>query len=169
MHSRTKTLFLVRHAKSSWKDPDLADHDRPLNKRGKRDAPEMAGRVAGRPDRPELIATSPALRALTTAQLMAPALGFEPSAVDVISRIYEAGLADLLEVIRGIDDRYSRAMLVGHNPGLTETVNLLAGSAIENVPTCGVAILGFDILSWSEVRGQSAQLLDFDYPNREIR
>ena len=164
-----KTLFLVRHAKSSWKDPDLADHDRPLNARGMRDAPEIAGRLADRPGRPELIVTSPALRALATAKVMAAALGIEPSAVAVNGRIYDAGPADLLDVIRGIDDRFARVMVVGHNPGLTETVNLLAGSAIENVPTCGVAMLGFDLQSWSGVRKQSANLLDFDYPKNHDR
>ncbi len=166
MVSSPRTLILVRHAKSSWKDLGVADHDRPLNKRGKRDASEMARRVAGRPNHPQLIVASPALRALTTAKVMAAELGIEPSTIETIDRIYEAEPAQLLEVIRSFDDRFARVMMVGHNPGLTEVVNLLAGSAIENVPTCGVAVVSFDIKSWAGVRSQSAELLDLDYPKK---
>lgn len=166
MVSSTKTLFLVRHAKSSWKDPGLADQDRPLNKRGKRDASEMAGRVARRPNQPELIVASPALRAVTTAEVMAVELGLEPSTIARNDQIYDAGPAQLLDVIRSFDDRFARVMVVGHNPGLTEAVNLLAGSAIENLPTCGVVVLRFDTQSWADVRSQSAELLDLDYPKK---
>jgi phosphohistidine phosphatase len=161
-----KTLFLLRHAKSSWKDAELADVDRPLNKRGKRDAAEMARRLAARLDPPEVIVTSPAFRALATATVMAAGIGIAPSAIEVHGHLYDAGTDELMDAIRALSDDFSRVMLVGHNPGVTETVNLLAGASIENVPTCGVAVLGLDVRTWAEVRGESATLLEFDYPKR---
>ncbi len=167
MSAPSKTLFLVRHAKSSWKDTGVADHDRPLNTRGLRDAPMMAARVAARPDRPELIVASSALRALTTAELMAAGLGLRPTDVLVHDQLYDAEPDALLDVIRGVHDQVTTVMLVAHNPGVTETATLLTGAPIANVPTCGIVVLGFRTESWAAVRRQSATLLDFDYPKRE--
>ena len=126
----------------------------------------MARRAARRLDQPELIVASPALRALTTANVMAAALGLEPSVIYVNDEIYDAESEQLLDVVRGFDDQFKRVMVVGHNPGLTEAVNLLAGAAIENVPTCGVAVLSLNIKSWADARWKSAELLDFDYPKK---
>ncbi len=167
MVSPKKLLFLVRHAKSSWQDVSLPDHARPLNKRGKRDAPEMAERIARRPSPPEHVVTSPALRALTTAQVIATELEIEPTALEVDERLYGAGTGELVDVIRGLDDRLARVMVVGHNPCLTESVNLLAGTTIENVPTCGVAVLSLEATSWADVCSRSAELLEFDYPKKQ--
>lgn len=164
--SSTKVLFLVRHAKSSWKDPSLADRDRPLNKRGKRDAPRMGKRLAKRAVRPELVVSSPAVRALTTAQLIAGELRFKGADVVVDEQVYGGGPHELIEVIRGFDNRFDRVMLVGHNPALTELVNLLTDSETENVPTCGVAVLGCDTECWVDVGKERAELLEFDYPKK---
>ncbi|MFQ5995007.1 MAG: histidine phosphatase family protein [Acidiferrobacterales bacterium] len=161
-----KLLFLVRHAKASWKDANLPDRGRPLNKRGERDAPRMGMRLAQRTDRPELIVSSPAGRALTTAQVFATELGYEPADVTVDEDIYAAGPRELIEVIRGFDDQYQQIMLVGHNPALTDLVNQLAGSDIENMPTCGVAVLRFETDTWATVETGTAKLLEFDYPKK---
>lgn len=166
MTASTKTLFLVRHAKSDWQHVGITDHERPLNHRGSRDVAVIAARVAARPDRPQLIVTSSALRALTTAQAIAAALGFESSALQVRDEIYHADADMLLDVIQRVDDRYERVMLVAHNPGMTEIANELTGSAIDNMPTCGVAALRFDVASWADVRRQAATLVDLDYPKR---
>lgn len=166
MTAATKTLFLVRHAKSSRDDPRLADRDRPLNKRGTRDAPKMARRLTRRAERPELIVTSPAVRALATATAIAEGLNVASTHVVTLERLYDAAADTLMEVIRGLDDRYDCAMVVGHNPGMTDAVNELAKASLENVPTCGVAVVRFRVRSWAEIRGGTGELVDFDFPKR---
>lgn len=146
-----KTLVLVRHAKSSWKDDSLADRDRPLNKRGKRDAPGMARRLADLVGGPDLIVSSPARRALTTARVVAEAVGYPVDAIRVDERIYQATPADILEVIRGLEDGIDRVFLFGHNPGLTELVNELSEPAVDNVPTCGVVDLRLVAGRWADI------------------
>jgi phosphohistidine phosphatase len=164
--SEAKVLYLVRHAKSGWEHPGLADRERPLNRRGELDAPRMGRRMTEREARPELIVSSPAVRALTTAQTIAGELGFPPGDVVVDERIYGAGAAELLEVIREFDDRFGCAMLTGHNPDLTDLVYKLTRTDLLNVPTCGVVCVGFETETWSDVGGATARLLDFDYPKK---
>ena len=155
-----KTLLLVRHAKSSWDDPDLADQARPLNKRGKRDAAVMAQRLAHRPGRPDLIVASPAMRARRTAEAVAAALGLEPESLVVDACVYDATATELLAVIRSLDDRHARVMLVGHHPGITDAVNALTRATLEKMPTCAVADVRLDIRSWAELREGSAALIE---------
>ena len=162
-----KHLTLVRHAKSSWKHPELADRDRPLNKRGTRDAPDMGSRLAKSGYRPDLILSSPANRALTTAQVVALAVGFDPDDIIVDERIYGAGVAGLIQLLQATDDRIERAMLFGHNPELTAMVNRLARVTLENLPTCGMAKLRFGLDSWVGLGTQLAEEADIDYPKRE--
>ncbi len=162
-----KHLTLVRHAKSSWKHPELADKDRPLNNRGKRDAPVMGSRLAKSGYRPDLILSSPANRALTTAQVIAQAMGFGPDDIIVDERIYGAGVAGLIQLLQATDDRIERAMLFGHNPELTALVNRLARVTVENLPTCGMAKLRFGLDSWADLGSELAVEADIDYPKRE--
>jgi len=108
------TLFLVRHAKSSWADAGLTDHDRRLNARGERDAPRMASRLADRPTAPELIVSSSALRARATAEHLVDALPGAELRID--PRIYAADSRRLLEIVHGLEDRFGSVALVGHNP-----------------------------------------------------
>jgi phosphohistidine phosphatase len=145
-----KTLFLVRHAKSSWDDATLPDKERPLNDRGMRDAPKMGARLAKRDVKPDLILSSPARRALTTAEIIAGKLGYKVGDIVVDERLYAASPDDLLEVINGLRDKPKHVMLFGHNPGLTELANRLSGK-IADMPTCAVAEFVFDIKSWSNV------------------
>lgn len=159
-----RTLLLVRHAKSSRDDPELPDRARPLNKRGTRDAAAMARRVALRPNRPELIVTSPALRARRTAEAMAAAVELEPEALVVDERIYDASADDLLDVIRALDPRVERVMLVGHHPGMTDVANLLANADIAKIPTCGIAELRLDARAWTDAGEGTATLISLDTP-----
>lgn len=161
-----KTLYLVRHAKSSWKDSSLDDAKRPLNKRGERDAPEMGKRLARAGIRPDLITSSPAVRALTTAQKIAEELGIKKSEIDVNEDVYTFNAEGLLEAIRGLDDKLNTVMLVGHNPAATILLNELAGEDIDNVPTCGVAQLELNTESWAQVKRGGAELVSFDYPKK---
>lgn len=161
-----KTLYLVRHAKSSWKDASLPDHDRPLNKRGEEDAPRMGKRLARRRPKPGLIISSSAVRAKTTAKLLATEIGYPKANIVVDKLIYEAELRDLVSIIRGLDNNVDCVMLVGHNPAFTLLVNSLAQCDIANVPTCGLAVLSFDMDSWNDIDRVSGELLDFDYPKK---
>lgn len=142
-----KTLILVRHAKSSWSDPALPDRDRPLNERGKRDAPRMGKQLAKHDVKPDVIVSSPAVRALTTAQLIAGKLGFERADIRVDDRLYAAQARDLLQVVRELGDKPRCVMLVGHNPELTELAHRFS-SSIAHMPTCAVAVFAFDSDSW---------------------
>ena len=143
-----KVLYLVRHAKSSWKDPTLADINRPLNKRGRRNSPEMGQRMRAQGHQPDLITSSPANRALTTARNIALELGIAEAAIEVDQDLYFSGSRGMVGVLREVDDRHASVMMVGHNPVLTDLVNSLADTRIWNVPTCGIAIIGFDMESW---------------------
>jgi phosphohistidine phosphatase len=159
-----KTLFLIRHAKSSWDDTTLPDKDRPLNDRGRRDAPKMGERLAKRDVKPDLILSSPAVRALRTAEIIAKKLDYRHKIV-VNERLYAVGADDLLDVIHQLGDKVERVMLFGHNPELTELAHRLSGE-ITHMPTCAVAEFTFDAKSWSKIgRIKPAEVL-LDYPKK---
>ena len=150
--------------RASRDDPDLPDRARPLNKRGTRDAAAMARRVAQRPNRPARIVTSPALRARRTAEALAAAVELEPESLVVDERIYDATAEELLAVIRALDPRVERVMLVGHHPGMTDIANLLANADIDKIPTCGIAEVRFDAGAWSDAGEGTATLIALDSP-----
>ena len=162
-----KTLVLVRHAKSSWKDASLADRDRPLNDRGKRDAPVMGRRLATRGEPPDLIVSSPAARALATARVIAEAVGYPVDRIREDERIYMAGPAELLEAIHDLDDVADRVFLFGHNPGLTDLVNALSEPAVENVPTCGVVEFRLGSDRWADLSRETVRRASFYTPKDE--
>ena len=161
-----KTLILARHAKSSWKDAELADFDRPLNKRGRKNAPEMGRRLAERGDWPEQIVTSPARRAQDTAVALAAALHIEERNISFEPAVYEAAPAVLLQIIRSFDDVWQKILLVGHNPGLTELANLLAPCQIDNIVTCGLVGLEFDLNLWRDIGPGRGRMLFYDFPKK---
>jgi len=145
-----KTLCIVRHAKSTRDDPDLPDRERPLAERGIRDVARMGKRLAKRGVAPDLILSSPALRALDTARAIAKALDYRRRDILVNERLYACEADDLLDVVRALDERHDYVMLVGHNPELTEFAHRLA-SAIEHLPTCAVAEFAFATDAWTDV------------------
>lgn len=161
-----KILILVRHAKSSWKNAYLLDIDRPLNKRGKRDAPVMGSRLAERDSMPDLMISSPANRALTTAEIIADAIEYPADEIVVDERIYGADVTDWLQVIQNLDDALDCVMCFGHNPGLTDLVNYITPYYINNVPTCGILELVFDVDTWADVGRVDPIEVDFDYPKK---
>lgn len=162
-----KTLFLMRHAKSSWDDPDLKDFERPLNARGMRDIPLMAERFRQRHDGIDCIICSPAIRAKTTAHQFAEQLGFPED--DIISNpeLYFAGTGMFLKAAASADEGCDSLLLVGHNPAITEFANAMAGTRIDNIPTCGLVELSLPIDDWSEITLDSASLVEFDYPKKD--
>ena len=161
-----KFLTLIRHAKSSRDNPALPDHLRPLNPRGLRDAPAM-GRYLHETFQfaPDTIVSSPAVRTVLTARLIAEAIGFPESKIRQDERIYEAPVRSLLGVVREQEDRHHRVCLVGHNPGTEEFTNWLCGHrAVEGVVTTAVIMLELDIPSWSRADAGKAALRTYQYP-----
>jgi len=161
-----KTLYLVRHAKSSWDERGVSDHDRELNARGKRDAPKMGELLAGMGYHPDIIYSSSAKRALTTAKIFAENVGYPVENIVVTNRIYEAATKDLVNIINEIDDKFESAMLFGHNPSFTVLSNLLTDKYIDNMPTCSVAAISLNIDSWKEVESDCGKLIAFEYPKK---
>ena len=159
-----KQLILFRHAKSSW-DDDVADVDRPIAGRGKRDAPRMGRRLKARHARVELIVTSHAARARRTAELVAKALGIDRKEIVVERALYLASPDDVLGVVAAQDDSLTCMLLVGHNPGLTELVNrLLPDLALDNLPTSGAVAIDLSTNTWRNAATAGAKLAYYDYP-----
>ena len=168
MHSYVtmKTLFLVRHAKSSWENQGLPDNERPLNERGQQDAPRMGKRLASRGVKPDILISSPAVRAYSTAVKIAAEIGYQKDDIQTKAKLYFEGTSGILEIIRSLKSRINTAMLFGHNPTMTEAVNILAQTTIGNVPTCGIAEIQFDVESWQDVDKGLGTMQLFDYPKR---
>lgn len=159
-----KKFFIIRHAKSSWKDSALDDFLRPLNKRGKSDAPKMGKRLKERKIMPDIIISSPATRAKATAEIIAKELNYSK---DILfnDEVYESTLDKLHEIVTKVDDKNATLFLVGHNPSL----NMLAEQYVnfsENIVTCGVLEIEFECDKWADVNSENAKLLLYDYPKK---
>jgi phosphohistidine phosphatase len=161
-----KTLYVIRHAKSSWDELELNDFERPLNERGKRDAPRMGVRLKLKKVLPDVIIASPAKRALSTAKRIAKVIGFEKDKIKTDRELYHANEEAILSVLRAIKPKHNIAFVVGHNPGLTDFVNTLRNDEldIENIPTCGIAVFEIDIDSWEQLQWGGGRLTSFDFP-----
>jgi len=159
-----KQLYLIRHAKSSWSDPIRSDFDRPLNKRGKRDAPFMGQRLAAAQICPDLIISSSAKRARKTARLIASEIDYDKEAIRFMDELYGAGHIELLAIINDIKNTVGSLVLVGHNHGITEFAEWLTGATIVNIPTCGIVSIGFSVRRWSDIGEKAGTLTFFDYP-----
>jgi len=143
-----RTLYLIRHAKSSWDNPGLRDFNRPLNERGLHDAPLMAQFLVKKGVKPDLLISSPAKRALSTALFFADAFHVQDEAVMREQEIYEATPMDIHHVISRLPDAAYTVLLFGHNPTLTEVANRFSENFIDNVPTCGIVQIESDANSW---------------------
>ena len=152
MNKSSKLLLVLRHAKSSWEFADLSDHDRPLNDRGKRDAPKIGKKLLKEGLVPHLIISSSAIRAHSTAKKVAKACGYEEEIL-IDPTLYDSGHSEYLNALRIQDDRYYIIMLVGHNPVSEELVELLTGEMV-TMPTCAVACMRLPIESWRQIKPQ---------------
>jgi phosphohistidine phosphatase len=159
-----KKLLLVRHAKSSWDDPYLDDHDRTLNDRGLRNAPEMGKRLQGWGIRPEVWISSTAVRAISTAEIIAEHIGFSKDRIKRTKDLYHASATELQKFIAGLDDAIGSAILFGHNPGMTSLVANLYGLTIYNIPTCGVVHIQFKEANWKAASSALPARATFDFP-----
>ena len=160
-----KTVVLIRHAKSDKKSKKVRDVERPLSKRGLKDAPLM-GKVLKKSITPELIITSPAVRALRTAQSIAEAYNMNGESIQTNPELYLESKTTLLKVIKQTDNTYNTIFLIGHNPGLTDLINYLSLETIENLPTSGAFAITFETDSWDSIDTGSGKLLFYEYPKK---
>ena len=163
-----KSLTLLRHAKSSWISTVDSDRDRPLNKRGKHDAPVMGARITTKGIRPSLILSSPASRAWTTAKIVADSINYPREFLQRDERLYMANVSSIIDVIEDQDNAFNNVMIVAHNPGLTAFANFLVPDITPNLPTCGVVSVTMDSDEWELRTSPDATLVMFDYPKRSV-
>ncbi|WKV10856.1 SixA phosphatase family protein [Marivirga harenae] len=156
-----KKLILIRHAKSSWDFPHLKDYDRPLNDRGKRDAPKMAQWLSSQEIKADLIISSGAERTKNTAIAFQAVLNI---LMEIDDQLYHASRSKLLNIIKQANDEINCLLLVSHNPGLNDLADYLLSGFTDNIPTTGIVSLNFDIQKWSEASPQSASLHFFQFP-----
>ncbi len=159
-----KTLLLIRHAKSSWNDVTLSDFDRPLNERGKEDAPQMAKRMLDKKILPDLFISSPAKRAKKTASIFMEVYNENKKNLVLIPSLYEASVLNFYNAIKIVDDKYNSIALFSHNPGITEFANSLIDNKIDNIPTCGVFAVSVKTKKWNEIQNADKEFLFFDFP-----
>lgn len=159
-----KTLILVRHAKSDWGNPSLSDFDRPLNDRGKRDAPVMAKRLLDKKIKIDLIVASPAKRAAKTAKYFAEAFDYKKEKIDFNEKLYMAEPASFYSIIENTNDKHDCIAVFSHNFGITDFANTLTNTRIDNIPTCGVFAIKADCKKWEDFKEAKKEFLFFDYP-----
>jgi phosphohistidine phosphatase len=157
-------LILVRHAKSSWDHASLSDFERPLNDRGRRDAPIMGRRLRSFGLTPGLVVSSPALRAISTARLLAQEFDIDLDDLQLREPIYDASVKALLAVVQGLPASTSPILLVGHNPGISEFAKLLASCPFDEMPTCAAVVLDLDGTAWKDVRAKTGRLRRYFFP-----
>lgn len=161
-----RTVYLCRHAKSSWDDATLSDFQRPLNERGLRDAPFMAKLFKERGEPVDLLVSSAANRALSTALIFAKGLGIAEDKVLRMDRLYHADPSTITKVLNELPAEVKRVIIFCHNPGITEAVEYLSGEDIGNMPTCGLARIDFRGDDWGMVARDLGTLAWLEYPKR---
>ncbi|MFW5658904.1 MAG: SixA phosphatase family protein [Bacteroidota bacterium] len=161
-------LYLVRHADSTWSEEIGNDFQRIVTEEGERNATEMGRRLKEKKVKPDLIMTSPALRAKKTAEIIASELGVKKGVIDEYQRIYEATTRILLEVINFAPDDVKNLMLVGHNPAISRIVEYLTNETLENIPPAGVVSMTFEVERWPYVAMGAGEYNWFDYPHNSI-
>ncbi len=159
-----KKFILIRHAKSSWSESSLKDIDRPLNDRGIRDAPLMAQKLFDLLGKVDRIVSSPANRAMSTALVFANAFNVKEEDVDIKEALYHAFPEEVMKVIHGLDNELESVIIFGHNPTFTTLVDSFSKDYIDNMPTCGIAIMESKVENWKEVDSSNTELVSFLFP-----
>jgi phosphohistidine phosphatase len=156
-----KKLFLIRHAKSDWTNPELIDIERYLNERGYNNANMMAARLNLTPD---LIITSPAIRAISTALIFARHLKYNVNKICIKQELYESSVRDYLNVISAIDNTYNTVLIFAHNPTISDITQHLTQTLPTELPTCAIAGISFDVTDWKKAK--MGNLFILDYPKK---
>jgi phosphohistidine phosphatase len=162
-----KTLLIIRHAKSSWDDPAMSDVDRPLNERGKRDAPAMARRLIKADIDIDRFVSSPAKRARQTAELFVHEFGKKEKKIRYVPELYNATSPVFDSVVNGLDDEDDTVAIFSHNPGITAFANSLTAVRLDDMPTCAIFAVKSDTRHWTDFRAAGPQFWFFDYPKAE--
>jgi phosphohistidine phosphatase len=167
-----KKLYLIRHAKSSWDNPEIDDFNRPLNSRGEKDAPKMGRRLKEKRLTPDIVVSSPAVRALDTCKIICEVLSFNKTKIIENKSLYHASEEEILRVVRSLRDRTGdeeeNVLLFGHNPGLTDFANRLLEEKILNIPTTGIVCAELAIRKWEDADWGCGKMLFFDFPKNKI-
>jgi phosphohistidine phosphatase len=161
-----RRITLLRHAKSDWDNPSLNDFHRTLNQRGEKNAKLIAKRLKNSGVRPSLIISSDAVRAISTARLIARGIGYPIEFIQPDHELYLASPVGIIDVLEREGENYTDVMIIGHNPGLTELANRLSNSQIDNIPTCGVFAVDIKIDSWAGLANTQGTMNYFDYPKK---
>ena len=164
-----KKLYLIRHAKSSWDNNNLKDIERPLNKRGEKDAPFMGTVLSKKNIKPDFIISSPAERALTTAKIFCSEMKIDEDQITVEQKLYEASRKDILSVIQSFDKEINSAMLFSHNPGLTDLAGFLTSGEVYDIPTCGIVSINSKVSNWTELNDSNCEMEFFEYPKKHSK
>lgn len=159
-----KTLYLIRHAKASWEQPELTDFERPLTALGETHAHTIAAELKNNKVKPDLIISSPALRALNTAKIMAQAVGYPEDKIKIEDIIYNGGVEELMEVIKAIKPSHKKVFFFGHNPSLTWLLHFLCEDAKMNIPTCGVIGIELGMRDWEHLTEAEGRVITFLHP-----
>jgi phosphohistidine phosphatase len=162
-----KELFVLRHAKSSWDEPNKDDIDRALTSRGINDAYTMASRLKNQLKAVDLIITSHANRAIHTSTIFAGVIGYPFDKIKITSTLYEANEANLILLVKGLPDEFVRVLIVGHNPTFTYFVNRYLHKSIDNIPTAGVVGMSFNTSLWKDISRENLQSSFFEFPKKE--
>ena len=162
-----KTLLLIRHAKSDWSSNASSDFDRPLNDRGKRDAPTMAHRLLDKKIKIDAFIASPAKRARRTASIFAKEYNQDKDKIIFIEELYAAPEEIFYEVIKKTDDKFDSIAVFSHNPGITDFANSLTDVRIDNIPTCGIFALKISAKRWADFKDAEKEFWFADYPKAE--
>ncbi len=159
-----KTVLIIRHAKSNWDDSLQKDFDRPLNKRGEYDAPEMAKRLRKKKIKIDVFITSPAVRALATCKFFTEEYGVKINKIIKAPKFYEADSKQFYPVIAGLNDDDKSVAIFAHSPAVLDFANELTEIKIDNMPTCAVFAVQADIKNWKDFETTKKEFLFFDYP-----
>ena len=162
-----KKLLLIRHAKSSWENFAIGDQERPLNERGKKNAPEMAKRLLKKKINIDAFMSSPATRARSTAEYFAKAYGIKPDRIEIVPDLYMAGPAVFTQTIRNAPPAANTIAVFSHNNGITAYANLISDARIDNMPTCSIFAVKCHIPDWSAFQPKNNEFYFFDYPKSE--
>ena len=163
-----KTLILIRHAKSSWAEEGLSDTERPLNERGKKDAPEMARRLKKKGLKIDAFISSPAKRAKKTARYFAEEFDVDKDAIQIENALYGALPSQFEQIIASLKDKEDIVALFSHNPGITDYANTLTNVHTDNIPTCGIFAVQAGVDNWEAFTKAEKLFLFYDYPKNPL-
>ena len=161
---KMKKIIVLRHSKSSWKDLSLRDFQRPLNKRGKFDGPIMSRYLSSKIKKIDFLHSSSSIRTFETSKFFISKIEFKNIKYD--DNLYHVSAQSITNLIKNYSNKYNSAMIIAHNPGLTNFINLITNINLDNLPTTGIAIIDFDCEYWDNISIENSNLVDLKFPKQ---